>query len=226
MLDLLSVAVEHDDDEIIIETEEMIHQAQLALAADVHGGSDETGAAYWDTSMAPQPWPSKRMLQPSNLDEVQPAHEDTRDSGSTVQRTLAYCQTRSYDSNKMELLWTDESGRAILPQDIEWMEGCDRSKARAEAIRHFERGELRRVKAYNKEVAIAAIQHRLVWYVENRGEEPPEIDHPSFFRPYYAAERLEAEVLGIRAAVKASRDAREWDFGYYERFERARYWIR
>jgi hypothetical protein len=125
----------------------------------------------------------------------------------------------------MEIIWTDERGRMLHPDDIEWMEGFDRSKAKAEAVLHFDRCELRRVKAYNREVAITAIQHRLVWYVMHGNEEPPELDHPAFFRPYYAAERLESEVLELRAAVKASRNGRDWNFGVYERHDRQRWWI-
>jgi hypothetical protein len=62
----------------------------------------------------------------------------------------------------MEIIWTDEAGRAILAKDIEWSEGYTRVTARAAAVRHFDASELRRVQVFNREVAVATVQRQLI----------------------------------------------------------------
>jgi hypothetical protein len=69
MIDLMSRATGHDDDEVFTEDAETMAQEQLKLAGEVHGTWDETGVAHWDTTMNPRPWPGKRLLRPE-LSEV------------------------------------------------------------------------------------------------------------------------------------------------------------
>lgn len=128
-----------------------------------------------------------------------------------IQHSMAFCHAQVQENDDLELVWTDEAGGAILPSDIDWMEGFDRTSARATAARHFDERELGRVKEYNRRVIICTIQHQLVDYCVyglEFADQPIYMDHPRLRTPLYASARLQRELIGITTAIQASKIGR------------------